>query len=42
MRDYMVRFWKRMLTLGKTDEDILFLKETGTITTDEYEAIVTD
>lgn len=41
MRDYIVRFWKRMLTLGKTNEDILFLKDTGVITIEEYDAIMT-
>ena len=40
MRDYIVRFWRRMLTLGKTVEDVVFLRDTGVISQEEYEAIV--
>lgn len=40
MRDYIVRFWKRMLTMGKTVEDITLLRDTSVITQEEYDAIV--
>lgn len=40
MRDYMVRFWRRMLALGKTVEDIALLKNAKTISQEEFDAIV--
>lgn len=40
MRMYVVRFWRRMLTLGKTVQDIDTLLAAGTITQEEYDAII--
>ncbi len=42
MRDYMVRFWRRMLTLGKTKEDVDQLLSAGLISQEEYDAIVAE
>ena len=40
MRMYMVRFWRRMLTLGKTVEDAKLILDVGIINKEEYEAII--
>jgi len=40
MRDYMVRFWRRMLALGKTQEDVDQLLSVGLITQAERDAIL--
>jgi len=40
MRMYMVRFWRRMLTLGKTVEDVKLILDVGIINKEEYEAII--
>lgn len=40
MREYMVRFWKRMLKIGKDIDDIEKLKNTGIITEEEYNEII--
>lgn len=40
MRMYIVRFWRRMLGMGKTQEDVHLLLDAGTISQAEYDAIV--
>ncbi|OPJ58428.1 hypothetical protein [Clostridium oryzae] len=40
MRMYIVRFWKRMLTMGKTTADIDLLLSSEIITQEEHDAIV--
>lgn len=40
MRMYIVRFWKRMLKLGRLPEEIDLLLETGIISQEEYDAIL--
>lgn len=40
MRMYMVRFWRRMLTMRKTKEDVKLLLDAGMITQEEYNVII--
>lgn len=40
MRMYMVRFWRRMLTMGKTVEDVKVLLDGQVINQEEYDAII--
>lgn len=42
MRGYIVRFWKRMLTLDKTKEDVDLLLSTEMISQEEHDEILKD